>query len=116
MPEGYATRKWDCDEGDATSNPAADERCDGKDNDCDGQVDENSAIDAIDWYADWDGDGFGSEDTKYTACEAPSDYVNSVGDFNDLDPYINPEAQERCDTEIDDNCDGELNTQNAIDC
>ena len=79
-------------------------------------MDENSAIDAIDWYADWDGDGFGSEETKYTACEAPSDYVDSVGDCNDLDPYINPAAQERCDTEIDDNCDGELNSQDAIDC
>ena len=100
LPEGYAPRKWDCDEGDATSNPGADERCDGKDNDCDGQVDENSAIDAIDWYADWDGDGFGSEETKYTG-EAPSDY-GYVGDCNDLDPYINPAAQERCDTEIDD--------------
>ena len=116
LPEGYAPRKWDCDEGDATSNPGADERCDGKDNDCDGQIDENSAIDAIDWYADWDGDGFGSAETKYTACEAPSDYVDSVGDCNDLDPYINPAAQERCDTEIDDNCDGELNSQDAIDC
>ena len=37
------------------------------------------------------------EETKYTACEAPSDYVDSVGDCNDLDPYINPDAQERCD-------------------
>ena len=39
----------------------ADETCDGADNDCDGTVDENDAVDALIWYIDYDGDGYGSD-------------------------------------------------------
>lgn len=38
VPDGYATDPSDCDDGDATVHPGANEVClDGKDNDCDGQ-------------------------------------------------------------------------------
>jgi hypothetical protein len=37
---GYVRDQSDCDDGDAAIHPAADERCDGLDNDCDGDVDE----------------------------------------------------------------------------
>ena len=46
----------DCDDGDATVHPGAEEVCDDKDNDCDGQVDE---LVQIDTYPDADGDGYG---------------------------------------------------------
>ena len=48
-------------------------KCDGKDNDCDGVIDENTAVDAIQWYSDYDGDGYGDDTSEYTSCEAPPD-------------------------------------------
>ena len=41
-------------------NPAADEYCDSIDNDCDGELDEQSAINGEYFYEDNDNDGFGN--------------------------------------------------------
>ncbi len=38
-PDGDGTPNWDCDDSSATVHPAAEARCDGVDNDCDGLVD-----------------------------------------------------------------------------
>jgi hypothetical protein len=70
----------DCDDEDPFSFAGAAEACDGKDNDCDGQVDEV-----------WDEDGDG-----WSPCN---------GDCNDEDPSFSPSAGEPCDG-IDNNCDG----------
>ena len=43
---------------DAAIFPGAADLCDGKDNDCDGSVD-NDAVDSITHYSDADGDGYG---------------------------------------------------------
>ena len=115
-PLGYAEQKWDCDEGDPETNPDAIEVCDGKDNDCDDVIDENTAVDAIKWYADYDGDGYGDDTSEYTSCEAPPDFVSIPGDCNVLDPLVHPGATERCDTEIDDNCNGDNNDIDSIGC
>ena len=43
------------------------------DNDCDGRID-NDAEDALDWFLDADGDGYGDGDVASTpACDAPAD-------------------------------------------
>ena len=47
--DGYTEEEGDCDDSDAAVNPAASEVCDGIDNDCDGTVDENDAVDAATW-------------------------------------------------------------------
>ena len=51
-PEGE-----DCDDADATTYPGAAELCDGKDNSCDGAIDEGVQTS---FYADGDGDGYGA--------------------------------------------------------
>ena len=65
----------DCNDDDPEVNPEATELCDGQDNDCDDQVDEDDAADASTWYLDADGDGYGNATATDVACDAPSGYV-----------------------------------------
>ena len=86
--DGYGTGpgctgEIDCDDYDSSVNPGAEEICDGKDNDCDGAVDEGCI--------DYDNDG----------------YYSSV-DCNDYDPSVNPGAEEICGDYIDNDCDGSI--------
>lgn len=93
----------DCDDTSAEINPDANERCDGVDDDCDGEIDE--AIGDV-WYTDGDGDGFGDPSTASQGCEPGGDQVADSSDCDDADADTFPEAPETCDGE-DDDCDGE---------
>ena len=116
QPENYAPNKWDCLEDNPAVNPAAEEICDGLDNDCDGVVDENTAVDVATWYPDRDGDGYGDPSQPLQSCVAPADYLADASDCNDEDPTVNPSAIELCFTESDDNCNGTDNDEDAYDC
>jgi hypothetical protein len=72
--------EWDCDDTTAAVYPGADEICDGLDNDCNGDIDEN----------DEDDDGLSS-------CE----------DCDDHDPFTFDGAAEACDG-VDNDCDGDI--------
>ncbi len=122
----------DCDDTIAAIHPGAVEVCDDVDNNCDGNIDESSAVDAITWYADEDGDGYGSDVVIVISCHEPGIGFASVGgdcndadattnpgvdsdadgytnctDCNDADAAINPGAVEVCDN-VDNDCDREI--------
>jgi len=106
QPSGHVADGADCDDGDTVINPGASEACDGIDNDCDGDVDEDSAVDATTWYADTDADGYGaSASGTQAACSLPSGYSASDDDCDDSDSTINPAGTEICNA-ADDDCDG----------
>jgi hypothetical protein len=111
-PDGYVYDKTDCDDGDAEVNPGHAENCgDNTDNDCDGAVDEDQAIDVILWYIDGDEDGYGEEGSvAVRACEAPDEsYVDQADDCDDDDPDVHPGAGETCGNGVDDDCDSSNN-------
>ena len=95
----------DCDDTDPEIHPFADEWCDGIDNDCDRQIDED-ALDAVPWYRDSDGDSFGDPLSLVLSCSQPVGYVDNDDDCNDGRADIHPDAVEICD-DLDNDCDGE---------
>jgi hypothetical protein len=102
----------DCDDADASVNSTAVELCDGVDNDCDGNVDEADAEDALTFYADADGDGFGDLEQVAMGCEIPSGHVEDATDCDDSDPAVRPDAIEICNG-IDDDCDEQIDPGDA---
>jgi len=105
-PEGFVDNAEDCDDDEADNHPEANERCDGQDNDCDDEVDEN-ATDAGTWFADADGDGYGNALYTVDACEGDSAWVADDTDCDDLDAGVHPGASETCDG-VDQDCDDEV--------
>ena len=107
-PGGYASQTGDCDDQEAASKPGGTEQCDGKDNDCDDAIDEESALGCNLWYHDGDGDGYGVAGLSKCLCapEVPFS-TNLPGDCNDDVESIFPSALEVCNG-ADDNCNGQV--------
>ncbi|MBL0316440.1 MAG: hypothetical protein IPP69_11925 [Flavobacteriales bacterium] len=105
-PSGYVSDDTDCDDADASINPAADEVCNnGADDNCDGNTDE---LPLFTFYADADGDGYGDASNSVDDCTQPSGYVTDDSDCDDTDASVNPDASEVCDNGTDDDCDGNV--------
>ena len=72
LEPGFAPNEGDCDDGDASIHPTAEEVCDSEDNNCDGSVDESSfeeePTDCSRVYPDADGDGYGSAEDSICMC------------------------------------------------
>ena len=96
----------DCDDGNPDVFPGADELCNERDDDCDGETDEDP-VDATTFYADADADGYGDPETSAAACSAPSGWVEDATDCDDADETVHPDAEDVCN-ERDDDCDGEV--------
>ncbi|MFH1463760.1 MAG: MopE-related protein [Pseudomonadota bacterium] len=114
MADGYSERDDDCDDTDPDVFPAADEYCNGLDDDCDGTTDEDDALDAPTWYADTDADGYGDAATNAVACAAPSGFLADNTDCDDTADAVNPAATELCNG-VDDDCDGVTDEDAAAD-
>jgi hypothetical protein len=108
-PTGYVADDTDCDDQNSTAFPGGVEVCDGADNNCDGTVDEPTAVDASVWYTDNDTDGFGDASSPTTACDAPTGHVSDDQDCDDTDIAVNPDATEICDG-VDNDCDTIVDT------
>ncbi len=110
--DGYVNNADDCDDENAAVNPAAVDECDGKDNNCDGSVDEGWPTDA--WYRDVDGDGHGGPDEFIASCYQPAGYAESWRDCDDADATVHPDADEVCDGK-DNDCDGTVDPDTSVD-
>jgi hypothetical protein len=105
IPDGYVTNNTDCNDNNANQNAASAEICNGEDDDCDGAID--NGITFLDYYADADGDGFGTGDVISSCSDLGAGYVTNNTDCDDTNSNTNPSATETCNT-IDDNCDGQI--------
>ena len=114
LGEGMSSLPGDCDDIDPSIYPGADEYCgDGVDNNCDGSIDESTAVDASIWYQDSDSDGSGNQNAVAYACTQPIGYVVNDVDCDDTDSTIYPNASELCDGQVND-CNSSLPT-NEVD-
>ena len=96
----------DCDDAAVGTFPGADEVCDGADNDCNGDIDEEP-VDGGTWYLDYDLDGYGGTLYPVVACESPDPviYVDNDDDCNDYSAVAFPGGAEVCDG-VDNDCNG----------
>ena len=87
QPSGYVEDNTDCNDSEPNTHPGLAEVCDFIDNDCDGAVDEADAVDAVSYYFDADGDGYGNIDGLTLACplNQPGNHVTNAEDCNDTD-------------------------------
>lgn len=85
------------------------EVCNGADDDCDGEVDEEPA-DGVSVWPDADGDGYGADTgAARTVCEPAAGEALATGDCDDDDADVNPAASETCNNGKDDDCDETAN-------
>jgi hypothetical protein len=107
-PALHVANSSDCNDANPDVAPGQLESCNGIDDDCDGVTD-NGATDAITWFEDSDGDGYGTSVTGTLACASPlsTGFAALDGDCNDTNPHVFPSAEELCNV-IDDDCDGDI--------
>ncbi|MFT3769699.1 MAG: putative metal-binding motif-containing protein [Minicystis sp.] len=103
-PAGYVANNSDCNDANAAVKPTAAETCNGIDDNCNGQIDENVKLT---FYRDADGDGYGNPGVTTQACTPPAGYVTNNQDCNDNTAAIRPGATEVCNN-LDDNCNGSI--------
>ena len=106
-PSGYVANSDDCDDTSAKRNPdVVEDKCNGKDDDCDGKWDEDTHRIRHTYYRDSDGDGYGDRTVTRRACKPPGmKWERDYDDCDDSDPQIHPRGTERCNGK-DDDCDG----------
>ena len=113
----------DCAPLDPSISPLVPEACNGVDDNCSGEADEEGAVGCETYYFDGDGDGYGKAQGAICLCAPGGFHTAPVpGDCDDYDGAVNPDAVELCDGK-DNNCDGtadegfpDLNDNGIADC
>jgi len=109
---GFVENHDDCNDFDLNVSPVAVEACDGKDNDCNGVVDDSSQDGTL-FYIDGDHDGYGTTASGAYSCGGPGpNSVEKGGDCDDFNREISPAEPEVCDG-IDNDCDGTVDKNAA---
>ena len=107
VPPGYVANSTDCNDNDKDVHPGAIEVCNGKDDDCDGLVDEGCGTQPQRYYMDIDKDGYGRNDGSRLSATPIAGWVLVNGDCADWDATIYPGAPELANGR-DDNCNGQV--------
>jgi alpha-tubulin suppressor-like RCC1 family protein len=106
-PVGYVTQAGDCDDSISLVHPGAPEACNGRDDNCNGIIDEGGTGGTTTYYADADHDGYGDPNvSSTTGCTAPSGYVDNARDCNDANANIHPGVADVPGNGVDENCSG----------
>lgn len=94
----------DCDDMDRDVRPDQSEACNGRDDNCNGMIDDG--LTNREYCRDADGDGVGRRASgSMMACTPPAGYVLGCDDCDDGNRGRNPGAPEVCDS-VDNDCDG----------
>lgn len=114
-PEGFSTLSGDCNDNDQLVSPSAVEKCNRKDDDCDGEVDEDAEL--VELWPDADGDGYyqTKTGTPVIGCSGMQGYAAEPGDCAPNDPAVHAGATETCNL-VDDNCDGRVDDRLRPQC
>ncbi|MFH1464050.1 MAG: putative metal-binding motif-containing protein [Pseudomonadota bacterium] len=86
QPSGTVADHSDCDDSDPDIHPGAAEHCDGVDEDCDGDVD-NDAVDGGRYADDADGDGFGALGSMAFRCDGVENELD-CDDSDSSEPQV----------------------------
>ena len=109
-----ATSAVDCNDNDPDMYPGNTEDCDdGKDNDCDGDIDSKDSEcqgGYHTYFPDGDGDGFGDKNSSgiVSSSNPGNGYVLDHTDCDDNHGDVNPGEDEVCGNNRDDDCDGNI--------
>jgi hypothetical protein len=120
-PVGYVisstSTNGDCDDSNPSINPGTAEiPCNGIDDNCDGDIDENSENSVtVKYFRDSDGDGYGNLGFPpvFSCSGTPVGYVTDSTDCDDIDPEVNPGMIEIPCNGKDDNCSGQTDENNT---
>ena len=94
----------------------ANEFCNGKDDNCDGLVDEDGSAGCVMLFPDEDKDGFGADGGEACLCAPEPPYTSfQGGDCDDKNDQVNPLFKEICNG-LDDDCDGVSDGDGALGC
>lgn len=103
LQPGFVPRGGDCDDADSAIRPDASEACDGRDENCDGTVDEGVTQTV---FVDADLDGYGDPAQPRTVCEEEVGLRADGDDCDDARADVHPGATEVCNDGADTDCDG----------
>ena len=113
-PPYSALESGDCDDNNSSIHPGANEWCNGKDDNCDGAVDEEDSLGCNELFVDQDQDGYGTGESV-CLCGKPGGYSSQAGDCDDQEATAKPGGTEQCDGK-DNDCDESIDEAGSLGC